>query len=49
VVSNKSFAGSFFSSGTIAIHVGTQIYEIELRGEEKTHHVHNSIIHRVSL
>ncbi|MEW2353771.1 PH domain-containing protein [Spirillospora sp. NPDC029432] len=43
VVSNKSWAGSFFSSGAIAIHVGTQIYEVEFRGEEKTHHVHNVI------
>ncbi|MFI0357127.1 PH domain-containing protein [Actinomadura sp. 9N407] len=43
VVSNKSWAGSFFSSGAIAIHVGTQLYEVEFRGEEKTHHVHNVI------
>jgi hypothetical protein len=49
VVSNKSWAGSFFSSGTIAIHVGTQLYEIELRGEDKTHHVHNVIMHQISL
>ncbi|MFG2005370.1 PH domain-containing protein [Spirillospora sp. NPDC048911] len=48
VVSNKSFAGSFFSSGTIAIHVGTQLYEIEFRGEEKTHHVHDVIMHYIS-
>jgi hypothetical protein len=44
VVSNKSFAGSFFSSGAIAIHVGTQLYEVEFRGEDKTHHVHNVIM-----
>jgi hypothetical protein len=43
VYSNKSWAGSFFSSGAIAIHVGTQLYEVEFRGEEKTHHVHNVI------
>ncbi|MFI0444223.1 PH domain-containing protein [Actinomadura sp. 6N118] len=48
VVSNKSIAGSFFSSGTIAIHVGTQIYEIEFRGEEKTRHVHDVIVHYIS-
>src|SRR5215210_2201866 len=28
VVSNKSWAGSFFSTGTIAINVGTQTYEV---------------------
>lgn len=31
--------GSFFSSGSIAIHVGTQTYEVTFRGEEKSHHV----------
>lgn len=45
VVSNKSWAGSFFSSGSIAIHVGTHTYEVELRGVEKTQHVHNVILH----
>jgi hypothetical protein len=45
VVSNKSWAGSFFSSGSIAIHVGTQTYEVDFRGTDKTHHVHNVILH----
>ena len=45
VVSNKSWAGKFFSSGTIAIHVGTHTYEVEMRGSEKTHHAHNVILH----
>jgi len=45
VVSNKSWAGSFFSSGAIAIHVGTHSYEVEFRGEHKSHHVHNVILH----
>ena len=45
VVSNKSWAGNFFSSGTIAIHVGTHVYEVELRGVDKTQHVHNVILH----
>jgi len=45
VVSNKSWAGAYFSSGTIAIHVGTQLYEVEFRGAEKTHHVHDVILH----
>jgi hypothetical protein len=45
VVSNKSWAGQFFSSGTIAIAVGTHMYEVEFRGTEKTHHVHNVILH----
>jgi Bacterial PH domain len=44
VVSNKSWAGSFFSSGSIAINVGTQTYEVEFRGEQKGHHVHNVIL-----
>jgi hypothetical protein len=45
VVSNKSWAGQFFSSGTIAITVGQHTYEVEFRGTEKTHHVHNVILH----
>jgi Bacterial PH domain len=45
VVSNKSWAGQFFSTGTIAITVGTHVYEVEFRGSEKTHHVHNVILH----
>ena len=45
VVSNKSWAGEFFSTGTIAITVGTHVYEVEFRGTEKTHHVHNVILH----
>jgi Bacterial PH domain len=44
VVSNKSWAGSFFSSGGIAISVGTQMYEVEFRGNEKSHHVHSLIL-----
>lgn len=48
VVSNKSFAGQYFSTGTIAIHVGTQLYEVEFRGSDKTHHVHNVILHYAS-
>ncbi|PZG18794.1 PH domain-containing protein [Nonomuraea aridisoli] len=48
VVSNKSFAGSFFSSGSIAINVGTHVYEVDFRGEQKSHHVHNVILHFIS-
>ena len=48
VVSNKSWAGSFFSSGTLAINVGTHSYEVVFRGDEKTHHVHNVIMHYIS-
>ncbi|ASU84235.1 hypothetical protein CDO52_16820 [Nocardiopsis gilva YIM 90087] len=45
VLSNRSWAGSFFSSGSIAINVGTQVYEVDFRGENKSHHVHNIILH----
>jgi hypothetical protein len=44
VVSNKSWAGGFFSTGAIAIHVGTQTYEMEFRGDQKSHHVHNVVL-----
>ncbi|GII84350.1 hypothetical protein Ssi03_23400 [Sphaerisporangium siamense] len=48
VVSNKSMAGSFFSSGTIAINVGTHVYEMEFRGEQKSHHVHDVILYYIA-
>jgi DNA-binding transcriptional regulator WhiA len=48
VVSNKSWAGSFFSSGSIAVNVGTHTYEVEFRGDQKAHHVHNVILHYIS-
>ncbi|NUW38333.1 PH domain-containing protein [Nonomuraea sp. SMC257] len=48
VVSNKSFAGGFFSSGSIAVHVGTHTYEVDFRGENKAHHVHDVILHHIS-
>jgi hypothetical protein len=44
VVSSKSWAGGFFSSGTLAIQVGTHAYEVELRGNQKAQHVHNVIL-----
>jgi hypothetical protein len=48
VVSNKSWAGSFFSTGAIAINVGTHVYEMEFRGDHKSHHVHNVILHYIA-
>lgn len=48
VVSNKSWGGSFFSSGSIAIGVGAHTYEVEFRGDQKSHHVHNVILHYIS-
>jgi hypothetical protein len=48
VVSNKSWAGSFFSTGAIAVHVGPHTYQVEFRGEQKSHHVHNVILHFIS-
>src|SRR3954451_5247264 len=45
VVSNKSWAVQFFSSGTVAITVGTHMYEVEFRGTEKPHHGPNVILH----
>lgn len=48
VVSNKSWGGAFFSTGSIAVHVGAQTYEVEFRGADKAHHVHNVILHYIS-
>lgn len=48
VISNKSWAGSFFSTGSIAVHVGAQTYEVDFRGSEKSQHVHNVILHYIA-
>jgi hypothetical protein len=48
VLSNKSWAGAFFSTGSIAIHVGAQTYEVDFRGSDKTQHVHNVILHYIA-
>ncbi|HET7476038.1 MAG TPA: PH domain-containing protein [Dermatophilaceae bacterium] len=44
IITNASLAGAFFSSGTVAIVVGTHIYEIEMRGVEKARHVHDVVL-----
>ena len=49
VVSNRSLAGQFFSSGSIAVHVGTHIYEVDFRGDKKTKHAHNVILHYITV
>lgn len=48
VVSDKSWAGAFFSTGAIAINVGTHVYEMSFRGDQKSHHVHNLILHFIT-
>ena len=48
VVSNKSWAGQFFSTGAIAIHVGAKTYEVDFRGSQKAHHVHDVILYRIT-
>lgn len=44
MVTNKSFAGAFFSSSEVAIHVGTQTYQIEMRDDHKGKYVHDLIL-----
>jgi len=48
VVSNKSWAGSFFSTSAIAIGVSGQLYEVEFRGSDKAHHAHNLILWHIT-
>jgi hypothetical protein len=47
MLSNKSWAGSFFSTGSIAIHVGAQTYEVDFRGHDKSRYVHEIILQRI--
>ena len=48
VVSNKSWAGNFFSSSSIAVIAGPHVHEVEFRGQEKAHHVHNVILWHIT-
>lgn len=47
-VSSKSLRGSFFASGQIAIQVGSVGYDVEFRGHEKAHHVHDVVLSRIT-
>jgi hypothetical protein len=49
VVSNRSWAGGFFSTSAIAIGVSSQLYEVEFRGSEKAHHAHNVILWHITM
>jgi hypothetical protein len=44
VLSNKSWAGGFFSSSSIAIDAGGTSHVAEFRGHEKARHIHNLIL-----
>ncbi len=48
VVANKSWAGNFFSSSSIAVNVGAHTYEVEFRGHDKAQHVHNVILWHIT-
>ncbi|WP_270886591.1 PH domain-containing protein [Pedococcus sp. 5OH_020] len=46
-VSDKSMFGKFVASSTVAIQVGSRMYEVEFRGDEKARHAHDVILHYV--
>ncbi len=48
VLSNKSMMGQFFSTSSIAVHSSGQTYEVEFRGNEKAHHVHQVILWHIT-
>ncbi|GAB3504676.1 hypothetical protein [Amycolatopsis cihanbeyliensis] len=48
VLSNKSWGGSFFSTSSIAITSGSHVHEVEFRGHQKAHHVHNVILWHIT-
>jgi hypothetical protein len=47
-LSNKSWAGQFFSSSSIALAVGGTTYEADFRGVDKAHHVHTVILGNIT-
>ena len=44
VLSDKEWAGRFFSSSSIAIATSGSVYQVDFRGAEKAHHAHNLIM-----
>ncbi|MGH3344651.1 MAG: PH domain-containing protein [Carbonactinosporaceae bacterium] len=48
VLSNKSWAGNFFSTSAIAVKATGATYEVEFRGNDKAHHVHNVILSHIT-
>jgi Bacterial PH domain len=48
LLSNKSWAGKFFSSSSIAINAGSTTYEADFRGNDKAHHVHTVILEHIT-
>ena len=48
VTSNKSLMGGFFSSSSIAINAGGSLHEVEFRGQDKAHHMHNLILWHIT-
>ena len=48
VTSNKSLMGGFFSSSSIAVNSGNALHEVEFRGQEKAHHMHNLILWHIT-
>ncbi|MFF0818469.1 hypothetical protein ACFYVR_25470 [Rhodococcus sp. NPDC003318] len=48
LLSNKSWAGEFFSSSSVAFTAGPDTFEADFRGTEKAHHVHAVILDRIS-
>ncbi len=48
LLSNKSWAGEFFSSSSVALTAGPDTFETDFRGTEKAHHVHAVILERIA-
>jgi hypothetical protein len=48
MVSNKSWAGSFYSTSSIALDVGGSVREADFRGEQKARHVHDVILWKIT-
>jgi hypothetical protein len=46
-LSNKSFAGKFFSTSTISIATSSGTHEVEFRGDHKAKHVHDIILWKI--
>ncbi|MFD4470097.1 hypothetical protein ACFWPA_17610 [Rhodococcus sp. NPDC058505] len=48
LLSNRSWAGEFFSSSSVALTAGPDTFEADFRGTEKAHHAHAVILGHIT-
>ncbi len=48
LVTDKSVFGQFHAPSTVVLQVGSKLYELDFRGDEKSRHVHDVVLHYIT-